>query len=89
MLVSGVSVVCVDAIDFKLSVSVVSVVCIDVIVILSFECECEGSVEGCSTLDESGIPRGPEWPGSDWSFADWVINVSHRFGMDTLVPNVP
>ena len=35
MLVSGVSVVCVDVIDFKLSVSVVSVVCIDVIVILS------------------------------------------------------
>ena len=35
MLVSGVSVVCVDVIDFKLSVSVVSVVGIDVIVILS------------------------------------------------------
>ena len=70
MLLSVVSVVCVDVIDFK------------------FECECEGRVEGCSALDESGIRRGPEWPGSDWSFADWVINVSHRFGRDTVVPNV-
>ena len=36
-------------------VSVVSVVCVDVI---DFKFECEGSVEGCSALDESGIRRG-------------------------------
>ena len=42
MLVSGVSVVCVDVIDFKLSVSVVSVVCIDVIVILSLSVSVRG-----------------------------------------------
>ena len=58
------------------------------LILSKLECECGGSVESCSALDESGIRRGLEWPGSDWSFADWVINVSHRFEMDTVVPNV-